>query len=43
MTSLQENQFDLLLSDLDLGGAIDGLDIVEAAWRGGHNVQTIIL
>ena len=40
---IDQNQFDLLLSDLDLGGAIDGLDLVNAAWRGSHAVKTIIM
>ena len=43
MALLQQNRFDLLLSDLDLGGSIDGLDLIKAAWRGPHNVKTIIM
>ena len=43
MILLKEKRFDLLLSDLDLGGTIDGLDLVKAAWRGPHNVKTIIM
>jgi CheY-like chemotaxis protein len=43
MTLLQQNRFDLLLSDLDLGGTIDGLDLVETALRGSYNVKTIIM
>ncbi|MEP2889644.1 ATP-binding protein [Tateyamaria sp.] len=43
LTLLQQHRFDLLLSDLDLGGAIDGLDLVEATWRGPHNIKTIIM
>ncbi|WP_335752135.1 ATP-binding protein [Sulfitobacter sp.] len=42
-TLLQQNRFDLLLSDLDLGGAIDGLDLVETAWGASHKVKTIIM
>ena len=40
---LQEKRFDLLLSDLDLGGTIDGLDLVETAKRIQHNMKTIIM
>lgn len=43
LTLLQQNRFDLLLSDLDLGGTIDGLDLVEAARRASHKVRTIIM
>jgi len=43
MTLLQQNRFDLLLSDLDLGGTIDGLDLVETALRGSYDVKTIIM
>ena len=43
MILLQQNRFDLVFSDLDLGGAVDGLDLVEAAWRGPHKVKTIIM
>lgn len=43
MVLLQHNRFDLLLSDLDLGGTIDGLALVETAWRGPNNVKTIIM
>lgn len=43
MMLLKHNQFDLLISDLDLGGTIDGLDLVEAAGWGPHHVKTIIM
>jgi len=43
MTLLQQNRFDLLLSDLDLGGTIDGLDLVETAWRAPHDIKTVIM
>ncbi|MGB5870746.1 MAG: ATP-binding protein, partial [Albidovulum sp.] len=40
---LQQNRFDLLLSDLDLCGGIDGLGLVEAARQGAPNPKTIIM
>jgi len=43
MSLLQQNRFDLVFSDLDLGGAVDGLNLVEAARRGPHKVKTIIM
>lgn len=43
LTVLEQHRFDLLLSDLDLGGAIDGLDLVTSARRARHNVKTIIM
>ncbi len=43
MSLLQQNRFDLLISDLDLGGAVDGLDFVKTAWHGPHEVKTIIM
>lgn len=43
LTLLQQQRFDLLLSDLDLGGDIDGLDLVERAWSTPHKVRTIIM
>ena len=43
MTLLGQNRFDLLLSDLDLGGPIDGLDLVEAAWKAPRNIKTVIM
>ena len=43
MGLLQQNRFDLVFSDLDLGGSVDGLNLVEAARRGPHKVKTIIM
>jgi signal transduction histidine kinase/CheY-like chemotaxis protein len=43
MVLLQQDRFDLLLSDLDLGGTIDGLALVETTWRGPRLVKTIIM
>ncbi|MEN8873644.1 MAG: ATP-binding protein, partial [Pacificibacter sp.] len=40
---LQQQCFDLLVSDLDLGGDIDGLELVERAWSAPHKVRTIIM
>ena len=40
---LRQAPFDLLLSDLDLGGTIDGLDLVNEALRSPHTVRTIIM
>ncbi|AXI49054.1 hybrid sensor histidine kinase/response regulator [Sulfitobacter sp. SK012] len=43
LTLLQQNRFDLLLSDFDLGGTIDGLDLIEMAARTKAATKTIIM
>lgn len=43
LTLLQQTHFDLLLSDLDLGGAINGLDLVKATRCAQHEMKTIIM
>ena len=40
---LHSDQFDLLLSDLDLGSEIDGLSLIETAKRNSPHMKTIIM
>ena len=40
---LETRRFDLLLSDLDLGGAVDGIALARAAKRASSVIQTIIM
>jgi len=40
---LSTRRFNLLLSDLDLGGAVDGVSLVHAAKRAASQTQTIIM
>lgn len=43
LSLLQDSCFDLLLSDLDLGGTIDGLELVDAAKRAHRDIKTVIM
>lgn len=43
LSSLREKKFDLLLSDFDLGGEIDGLRIVDAVMHSSPGTKTIIM
>jgi signal transduction histidine kinase/CheY-like chemotaxis protein/HAMP domain-containing protein len=43
LSSLSTKKFDLLLSDFDLGGEINGLQIVDAARKSSPSTKTIIM
>jgi signal transduction histidine kinase/HAMP domain-containing protein len=43
LTSLREGKFDLLLTDLDLGGNIDGLAVIAASKMAAPSTETILM
>ncbi|MDA9283367.1 response regulator [Amylibacter sp.] len=42
-SALQQNQFDLLLSDYDLGGKINGLNVIDFARQIAPTTKTLIM
>ena len=43
LSFLEANQFDLLLTDLDLGGDVDGLELISAVGQAAPDTKTILM